>query len=83
MTAAHHTPHARSAAAPAPSYSGVFRLRRNVSWIDARADYPWGRDGHYCGENIDAPDLVPCGSHKPLQRLQSVVACGYHYRSGE
>ncbi|CAN7315421.1 hypothetical protein [Acidovorax delafieldii] len=65
-------------------FAGAYTPPRNVSYFDARKDYPWGRDGHCCGENMDAPALVPTGAHRSRSNyMGSVVADGYRFRSGE
>ena len=66
-------------------YTGAYIPPRRISWLNARDDYPWGRDGHYCGENMDAPDLIPRGSHRSRTYgfNESITADGYGFRSGE
>lgn len=65
-------------------FAGAYTPPRNVSYFDARKDYPWGRDGHYCGENMDAPTHVPTGAHRSRSNsMGSVIADGYGFRSGE
>jgi hypothetical protein len=73
----------RQAQNPALPFAGAYTPMRRISWTHARDDYPWGRDWHYCGENMDAPDLVPIGAHRSRGGVNAIFADAYTYRSGE
>lgn len=53
-------------------FDGALLPFRGVGYSCLRADYDW-RDAHASGDTMDAPEWLPCGSHRSQNLYGSCV----------